>query len=148
MKRYQDQNIDAPDARGLRSATLFDWLQSWDWKIFKIQRRALSRVINYWPRYSAGLGSPGYGDFCQVKLMLYHPFEHVDELLSVDGVFYLSYEEAYTTCCEHHSHSEDYYVDPEPDVDELPNDDNNPDDVDVEPDLEVEAPLTDFEAYT
>jgi hypothetical protein len=26
MKKYQDWNIDAPDAHGLRSATLFDWL--------------------------------------------------------------------------------------------------------------------------
>ena len=30
MKRYQDRNTDTPDASGLQSATLFDWLQSWD----------------------------------------------------------------------------------------------------------------------
>ena len=82
-----------------------------------------------------------------MKLMLHHPFEHVDELLSVDGVVYSSYEEAFAACCEYHSHNEDYYVDPEPDTDELPNDDGNPDDIEVEPDPEVEAPLADFEAY-
>ena len=147
MKRYQDRNTDAPDAHSLWSATLFDWLRLWDWKTFKTRGRVLFRVINYWPRYPAGLGSPGYGDFCRVKLMLHHPFEHVDELLSVDGVVYSSYEEAFVACCEHHSHDEDYYVDPEPDADELPNDDNNPDNIKVEPDPEVEAPLADFEAY-
>ena len=82
-----------------------------------------------------------------MKLMLHYPFEHVDELLSVDRVVYLSYEEAFAACCEYHSHDEDYYVDPEPDADELPNDDDNSDDIEVEPDPEVEAPLADFEAY-
>jgi hypothetical protein len=82
-----------------------------------------------------------------VKLMLHHPFEYVDKLLSVDGVVYLSYEEAFAACCEHHSHDEDYYVDPEPDTDELHNDDDNPDYIEVEPNPEVEAPLADFETY-
>jgi ATP-dependent DNA helicase PIF1 len=29
-RRYQDQTHDAPSARGLRSVSLFDWLQFWD----------------------------------------------------------------------------------------------------------------------
>jgi hypothetical protein len=79
--------------------------------------------------------------------MLYHPFEHFDELLSVERVAYLSYKDAFIACCRYHSHPEDYYVDPEPDDDDLP-DDDDPDDVEVEPDPEAEAPLADFEAYT
>ena len=46
-KRYQDRNTDAPGALALRSTTLFDWLQFWDWKTFQIRARAPSRVINY-----------------------------------------------------------------------------------------------------
>ena len=78
--------------------------------------------------------------------MLHHPFVHVDELLSVNGVAYSSYQEAFTACCQHHSHPEDYYVDPEPDAEEsADSDDDDPDE--IEPDPEVEVPLADFEAY-
>ncbi len=145
-KRYQDRNTDAPGALSLQSTTLFDWLQFWDWRTFQIRTRASSRVINYWPRYPADPESPTYNDFCRVKLMLHHPFVHVDELLSVNGVAYSSYQEAFTACCQHHSHPEDYYVDPEPDAEESNNSDNDNLD-DIEPDPEVEAPLADFEAY-
>ena len=82
-----------------------------------------------------------------MKLILHHPFEHFDELLSVDGVAYPSYKDAFADCCQYHSHPEDYYVDPEPDEDDLPDDDDDPDDVGVGPDSEVEVPLVDFEAY-
>ena len=78
--------------------------------------------------------------------MLHHPFVHIDELLSVDGVAYSCYQEAFTACYQHHSHPEDYYIDPEPDAEELDDgDDEYPDD--IEPDPEVEVPLADFEAY-
>jgi hypothetical protein len=78
--------------------------------------------------------------------MLHHPFVDIDELLSVDGVAYSCYQEAFTACYQHHSHPEDYYIDPEPDAEELDNgDDEYPDD--IEPDPEVEVPLADFEAY-
>jgi hypothetical protein len=79
--------------------------------------------------------------------MLHHSFKHIDELLSVDGVVYSSYEEVFIACCEHHSHNKDYYVNPESDADELPNDNNNLDDIKVKPHSEVEAPLVDFETY-
>jgi hypothetical protein len=68
-------------------------------------------------------------------------------LLSVDGVVYLSYEEMFMAYCEYHSYDEDYYVDLEPDVDELPNDNDNLDNIEVEPNPKVEAPLADFETY-
>jgi hypothetical protein len=144
-KRYQDWNTDAPGALSLQSTTLFNWLQFWDWRTFQIRARAPSWVINYWLRYPADLGSPTYNDFCRVKLILHHPFVHVDELLSVDGVAYSFYQEAFTACCQHHSHPEDYYVDPEPEAEEL--DDGDEDLDDIEPDPEVEVPLADFEAY-
>ncbi len=145
-KRYQDRNTDAPGALSLQSTTLFDWLQFWDWKTFQIRARAPSRVINYWPRYPADPESPTYSDFCRVKLMLHHPFVHVEELLSVNGVAYSCYQEAFTACCQHHSHPEDYYVDPELETEESADiDDDSPDD--IEPDPEVEVPLADFEAY-
>src|ERR1700736_4248264 len=123
VRRYQDRNRDAPGARELRSVTLFNWLQFWDWKTFTIRSRAPSRVIYYWPRYPADLGADKYNDFCRIKLMLHHPFDHVEELLSVDDVVYSSYREAYTACRQHHSHPDDYYTDPEADPDEIQIDD-------------------------
>jgi hypothetical protein len=145
-KRYQDRNTDAPGASGLQSTTLFDWLQFWDWKTFQVRTRALSRVINYWPRYLADPGTPTYNDFCRVKLMLHHLFVQIDKLLLVDGVAYSGYQDAFTACCQHHSHLEDYYVDPEPDAEEAV--DSDSDDLDnIEPDPRVEAPFADFEAY-
>ncbi len=145
-KRYQDRITDAPGAILLQSTTLFDWLQFWDWKTFQIRARAPSRVINYWPRYPADPESLTYNDFCRVKLMLHHPFVHVDELLSVNGVAYSSYQEAFTACCQHHSHPEDYYIDPEPETEESADSDDDGLD-NSEPDPEVEVPLADFEAY-
>jgi hypothetical protein len=82
-----------------------------------------------------------------VKLILHYTFKHVNELLSVDGVVYSFYEEAFAACFEYHSYNEDYYINLKPDADKLPNDDDNSDDIEVEPDPEVEAPLTDFETY-
>ena len=79
--------------------------------------------------------------------MLHHPFNHIEELLSVDNVVYSSYQEAYTACCRHHSHPEDYYADPETDLNELSNDDKDEEDLEVEPELEDERPLADFKAY-
>ena len=79
--------------------------------------------------------------------MLHHPFNHIEELLSVDNVVYSSYQEAYTACRWHHSHPEDYYADPETDLDELSNDDEDEEDLEVEPEPEDERPLADFEAY-
>jgi ATP-dependent DNA helicase PIF1 len=77
--------------------------------------------------------------------MLHHPFDHVEELLSVDDVVYSSYREAYTACRQHHSHPDDYYTDPEADPDEIQIDDDE--DLNVEPEPEANAPLADFEAY-
>jgi hypothetical protein len=77
--------------------------------------------------------------------MLHHPFDHIEELLSVDNVVYSSYQEAYTACHQHHSHPDDYYTDPEADPDEIQIDDDE--DLDVEPEPEANAPLADFEAY-
>jgi|SRR5450432_1585407 len=78
--------------------------------------------------------------------MLHYPFSQVEELLSVNRVVYSSYIKAFTACCQHHSHPEDYYVDLGPD----PNKSGNSDDEDLddlEPDPKVGAPLIDFEAY-
>lgn len=41
-RRYQDRTHDAPGARGLRSVSLFDWLQFWDWRAFQVRTRAPS----------------------------------------------------------------------------------------------------------
>jgi len=88
-----------------------------------------------------------YEDFCQVKLMLHHPFKHLEELLSIDNTVYLSYREAYTACCLSHSYPEDYYAEPETDRDEIPDDDEDEEDLEVEPRIEDEEPLADFEVY-
>jgi ATP-dependent DNA helicase PIF1 len=147
VRRYQDRTRDAPGAQELKSVTLFNWLQFWDWKTFTIRTRAPSQVINYWPRYPADPEAATYNNFCCVKLMLHHPFNHIEELLLVNNVVYSSYQEAYTACCRHHSHPEDYYADPETDLDELSNDDEDEEDLEVEPKPEDERPLADFEAY-
>ena len=48
--------------------------------------------------------------------------------------------------CQHHSHPEDYYIDLEPEAEELDNsDDENPDN--IKPNPKVEVLLADFEAY-
>jgi hypothetical protein len=78
--------------------------------------------------------------------MLHHLFVYVDELLLVNEVAYSSYQEAFTACCQHHSHLEDYYVNPEPDAEECDNNDDKDLD-DIEPDPKVEVPFADFEAY-
>ena len=77
--------------------------------------------------------------------MLHHLFNYVEELLSVDNIVYSSYREAYTACCQHHSHPDDYYTDPEADLDEIQIDDDEDLNVELEP--EADAPLADFEAY-
>jgi len=76
--------------------------------------------------------------------MLHHPFTSIEELFSVDGVAYPTYQEAYAACRQHHSHPEDYYSDPEPDPDK-PQEDEEKENVKPEP--ELDAPLADFEAY-
>jgi hypothetical protein len=78
--------------------------------------------------------------------MLHHPFVHLEDLLSIDGIAYTCYQEAFAACCQMHTHLEDYYVDPEPDNGESDLDDDEDTD-DVEADPEIEVPLVDFEAY-
>ena len=77
--------------------------------------------------------------------MLHHPFNSIEELLSVDGVAYPTYQEAFTACRRSHSHPEDYYTELEADLDEIQIDDDE--DLNVEPEPEADAPLADFEAY-
>ena len=78
--------------------------------------------------------------------MLHYLFVHVDKLLLVNKVAYLSCQEAFTACCQHYSYLEDYYINLELDIEELANsDDNNLGK--IEPDPKVEVPLADFEAY-
>ena len=145
IRRYQDRNRDAPSARELQSVTLFNQLQFQDQKTFTIQYRALSQVIYYQLRYLANLGVDKYNNFCYIKLILYYLFNYIKELLLVNNVVYLSYQEAYIACCQYYSYLDNYYTNPEADLDKIQID--NDKDLNIEPKLEADAPLVDFEAY-
>jgi hypothetical protein len=97
-KHYRDRVKDSNNEDLRDSVTLFDWIQDWDWSKFRRRARALSRVINYFPRYSSDPESSSYEDYCRVKLMLHHPFEEWDDLLKVDGEVYGSYADAFSVC--------------------------------------------------
>jgi len=143
FRRYRDRLTDTRNGNAaLLSLSLFDCLQDWDWKTWKVRSRAPSRVINYYPWYSRDAPSPSYSDYCRVKLMLHHPFVDWVDLLTVDGQLYESYIDAFRACHRLHTHPQDFYTDPE--ADEEASDDS---DEDPEEEVEDEQPLADFEAF-
>ena len=78
--------------------------------------------------------------------MLHYLFAYFEDLLSVNGIAYTCYQEAFTVCYQQHSHPEDYYTNLEPDKGESDYKDNKDTD-DVKADPEIEVLLADFEAY-
>jgi ATP-dependent DNA helicase PIF1 len=144
LKRYQDRLNDAKDiTAALRTVTLFEWLQMWNWQTFVLRPRAPPRVINYWPKYAADQALNTYADYCRVKLMLHHPFVDLTDLLSIDGQAYGCFTDAFTACAALHNHPQDYYNDP---VNPEPIEES---DSDSDTDLEDEqGPLADFEVFS
>ncbi|KAH8755120.1 ATP-dependent DNA helicase PIF1 [Hyaloscypha sp. PMI_1271] len=109
----------------------------------KIRPRAASRVINYYPRYLDDPKSPGYSDYCCVKLMLHYLFTDWPDLLSVENKAYISYIEAFRAYKRLHTHTEDFYNKPERDGSDLGLELG-----DEEPqEAEDESPLANFEAF-
>lgn len=73
---------------------------------------AQPRVLLYAPKYKSN--GPFAKDFYRVKLMLYHPFKAIKNLLMVDGVRSDIYQVVYTFCqaCQganNNCHPYDYY---------------------------------------
>src|SRR5439155_27224117 len=146
LRRYLDQLTDTKNRvvpMVLQDVTLFDWIRLWDWGKWKIRPRASPRGINYYPWYPSNSGSPGYSDYCRVKLMLHHPFEGWEDLLTVDGQAYGSYIDAFRACKRLHTHPEDFYTDPEADV----SDSEDESDEDPAEDVQDDSPLADFETF-
>jgi ATP-dependent DNA helicase PIF1 len=143
LRRYRDRLTDTRNGnRFLPALSLFDCLRLWDWLIWKIRPRASPRVINYYPRYLNDPKSPGYSDYCRVKLMLHHPFTIWSDLLSVENETYGSYIESFQACKRVHTHQEDFYNDPEGDSSVSDSDSADEDLQEAD-----ESPLADFEAF-
>ncbi len=110
--------------------------------MWKVRPQASPRVINYYPRYLNDPESPAYSDYCRVRLMLHHPFMDWDDLLMVDNHVYGSYIDAFQACRRSHTHSEDFYTDPEAESEA------SDEESDEDPkEQSEEHPLADFEAF-
>ena len=86
-----------------------------------------------------------YNDFCYIKLILHYLFNSIEELLSVNRIVYLTYQEVFIACCQGYSYLEDYYTKLEVDLDKIQI--NNNKDLNIELELEANTPLADFKAY-
>jgi hypothetical protein len=102
-------------------------------------------VINYYPQYSNDPELETYLDFCQVKLMLHHPFTDWADLLSVNDHVYRSYIDAFQACHRSHTHPQDFYTDPEAECSD--SDDESDEDTQEQEQANDEHPLADFEAF-
>jgi hypothetical protein len=155
LQRYRDRlaNIDAgtDDNTALWNLSLFQCQQFWNWMTWKLRPHAKPRVINYFPWYKNNPRIEEYSDYCQVKLMLHHPFVDWNDLLSVDGQIYGSYIDAFHACEQRHIHSEDFYTDIEEsdlgsDSDSDGDSDTDSDDTSDE-DLDDNYLMADFEVF-
>ena len=79
LQRYRDRLVNTDGNTTLRDLSLFQCLQFWDWMTWKLRPHAKPRVINYFPRYKNNPCVEEYSDYCQVKLMLHHPFVDWDD---------------------------------------------------------------------
>ena len=146
LRRYRDRLADTGNGNAsLPTLSLFECLRLWDWRMWKIRPRARPRVINYYPRYPNDPKSPGYSDYCRVKLMLHHPFTDWSDLLSVEGETYGSYIEAFRVCKRFHTHPQDFYNDLEGEGSHSDSDSDSGDDGQEE--AGNDYPLADFEAW-
>ncbi|CAG8983615.1 hypothetical protein HYALB_00004637 [Hymenoscyphus albidus] len=132
LRRYCDRLTDAPVSRALLTLSLHEWLRTWDWAQWRPRPRAQPRVINYYPRYSSDPTAPSYTDHCRVKLMLHHPFVVCEDLLTVDGIEYGSFTDAFYIC--HPPRAGDHVSEEESEEEERDTDG-------------IEQPLADFEAF-
>ena len=143
LQRYCDRLADAPGSRALPALSLYEWLRTWDWAQWRPRPRAQPRVINYYPRYPSDPTAPSYPDYCRVKLMLHHPFVVPEDLLTVNGIRYRSFTDAFKVCCTSHNHPSDFYTDPPREGDDE-SDDESDQDLDTD---SIKQPLADFEAF-
>jgi ATP-dependent DNA helicase PIF1 len=144
LQRYYDRLTDAPGSTALLTLSLYEWLRTWDWGQWRPRPRAQPRVINYYPRYPSDPTGSSYTDYCRVKLMLHHPFVVWEDLLTVDGIEYGSFTDAFYICHTSHTHPLDFYTDPPREADHESDEESE----EEEPDIDgIEQPLADFEAF-
>lgn len=114
LQRYRNRLAFTKNGNSsLHGLSLFECLRLWDYTIWMPRPRALRRVINYFLRYSSDSRSTSNTDFCRVKLMLHHSFVAWQDLLSVDGLAYASYVDAFRVCLRLYTHPSNFYTDPD-----------------------------------
>jgi hypothetical protein len=80
--------------------------------------------------------------------MLHHPFVVPDDLLTVDGIEYRLFTDAFEICCASHNHPSDFYTDPPREGDDESNDESEEGGEEEGPAPDgIEQPLADFEAF-
>ncbi|KAJ3459135.1 hypothetical protein MRS44_015208 [Fusarium solani] len=109
-KNTYQKYLGRPD--GLKDCSYFFFLTRIDfsgrpqsWREFP---QAPDRILNYFPRYSP---SSEHEDHARVKLMLHHPHNDFDELLTVEGETFETFVDAYLHCRFVHAgaHPNDYF---------------------------------------
>jgi hypothetical protein len=115
----------------MEDATYSDFIHNWNYKSPDPTRwrpwsgRAKPRVICYHPQYKGTRDTPGFEDFCRVKLLLNHPHRRDTDLHIQDDISFPSWEKAFDYCEANHLHDEDdHYGDvdkplPEPDEEQF-----------------------------
>ena len=102
LERYCDRAPELEQLTLLEAQTKYNW--SGERKFF-LRTRGKPKILNLFPLYSSHPEHPDYEDFCQVKMMLHHPFRQpgLEDLLKDEewGLFD-SWQSAYEHCCEHH----------------------------------------------
>ena len=95
----------------LNNLSYLEFLLKYNMRTMRKRSRASDRVLKYFPEYKAD--NPGQEeDFARVKMMLHHPFRHVDDLKRVGAATepWETFKEAYVYCrAFHDDHDPDMY---------------------------------------
>ena len=93
------QNTSIHQAFSLKTLPFFKFIQNWIITNKKIRRRPRTafRIVNLFLLYSSDSGSNNYEDYYPVKIMLYHSFTNLNDLITSDEMKRL-YEFIYYLC--------------------------------------------------
>nr|OQO27419.1 hypothetical protein B0A51_07870 [Rachicladosporium sp. CCFEE 5018] len=108
--------------------TFFAFVSDWDWThkdSYRPRPRAKTRMLQYWPKYTAETDGDSYEDWCRVKIVLHHQFTTYpvlphsfadDEEETEHDSWSAAYEYCKTRHCEHLQHPRDYFCEPADDA--------------------------------